>query len=149
MIERCNFKQTFWIVSDLIKSKTCRSKQHECSPYSPVYFKPIPWRLKLRVCFLSVFFKIFLYMFIRGSIKIKTVENLLKGVQLLLNKIIHLMDNVIIFHFNWKMTSSFAKENSQCSTNYVIEARYVKEKHGPAFSNWTCHFTSLKIHCDL
>ena len=31
------------------------------------------------------------------------------------------------------MTSSFAKENSQRSTNYVIEARYVKEKHDPAF----------------
>ena len=36
------------------------------------------------------------------------------------------MDNVI-FHFIWKMSSSFAKENVQRSTNYVIEARYVKD----------------------
>ena len=47
------------------------------------------------------------------------------------------MDNVIICHFIWKMTSSFAKENVQRSTHYVIEARYVKD----AFHKLMSHFT--------
>ena len=75
-----------------------------------------------------------LYIVIRGSIKIKIVEIWNIGCSPVFKWNHTCYGQRYSFHFIWKMTSSFAKENSQRSTNCVIEARYVKEIHGPAIT---------------
>ena len=60
---------------------------------------------------MRVSFKIY---FIYGHKRVNQNKNCRKsgtwGVHLFLNEIINFMVNVIIFHFIWKITSSFAKE---------------------------------------